>query len=233
MSSDIERTILQLTDLFEQANIDGGHGIDHALVTMYHATQAANEFDLTPEQRLAVLLAALLHDADDGKFWYNSKNAEMALQPYPEDVRKMVLEMIALVSCSKNGNNAYNGPQWMLIPRYADRLEAMGFGGIQRAYVYTLYVNKPIHTDSTPKAYCAQDVMAHATAERFHGYLHGVISDSMVDHFYDKLLHLNIHTGIKYIDTVMQARHKLLVDFVMDYWQQNGAMDMKKYELYD
>jgi uncharacterized protein len=214
-----------LRQLFIKSGIDAGHGYDHALAVMHHARHALKHFsNLNQAQRQAVLLAALLHDADDGKFFPNNKNYENAteiLQAYSEEERTLALQMIGLVSCSRNGNQTSQDiPLWMFIPRWCDRLEAMGEIGIKRCQIYNEHVKRPIYIpNATPVACNIIELECIATNERFQRYQSGVPSVSMIDHFYDKLLHLRIITGIPYIDEMMETRHKIMVDYVIDFWR--------------
>src|SRR5204863_4319085 len=96
---------------------------------------AANTIKLKAKEYYCIILAALLHDADDRKFFGDSnyKNARYLLRKIPEGDVELVVHMIDLVSTSKNGNStpvASSG--WLLIPRYCDRLEAVGKIGIER-----------------------------------------------------------------------------------------------------
>jgi uncharacterized protein len=209
----------RLDKLLSTANIESGHGIEHARAVLNHARAAASEFDLRPEEYTAILLAALLHDADDRKFFKNSHNAEDILENCPKEIRELALEMIKLVSCSKNGNSVYGGPQWMLIPRYSDRLEAMGKIGVERCYSYMVATRRPEYGPDTPRAYSAEEVMQLATPERFMKYQETGNSATTIDHFLDKLLHLLIKTGIAYIDKIMEERHQYMVNYIIEFWK--------------
>ena len=102
--------------------------------------------------------------------------------------------MISLVSCSSNGNaappEARTSPE-LLWPRWADRLEASGEIGVVRCYRYNLHVGAPLSVEATPRPASPEDVWRHATEERFEAYqASGGGSASMLDHYYDKLLHV-------------------------------------------
>mmetsp|Transcript_29395 Transcript_29395/g.93942 ORF Transcript_29395/g.93942 Transcript_29395/m.93942 type:complete len:155 (+) Transcript_29395:920-1384(+) len=102
--------------------------------------------------------------------------------------------MISLVSCSANGNaappEARTSPE-LLWPRWADRLEASGEVGVVRCYQYNRHVGAPLSVDQTPRPATQEEVWRHATEERFEEYqASGGGSASMVDHYYDKLLHV-------------------------------------------
>lgn len=160
---------------------------------------AGNE--ISASRALSVRLAALLHDADDRKYFPNCPKGE-----YPNARRLMneagaeeaviadSIRMISLVSCSKNGNSAppelASGCEW-LFPRWADRLEATGEIGVVRCWQYNeeLEVPAPLFIDSTPRPKTEDEVWALATPERFQKYqTSGGASDSMLDHYFDKLL---------------------------------------------
>ncbi len=218
---EIHRTEKRLDDILSAANIESGHGIEHARAVLMHAWAAISGLNLSHNEALSVLLGALLHDADDRKFFKDSHNAQDILSDYPHDVSAAALKMIELVSCSKNGNNVHDGPQWMLIPRYSDRLEAMGEIGVERCRSYTEATNRPYYNDDTPRAYTTEEVMAIATPERFEKYQIDGKSATMMDHFYDKLLHLRIITGIEYIDKLMEERHWYMVNYVVEFWNKH------------
>ncbi len=95
--------------------------------------------------------------------------------------------MIALVSVAKNGNSIPE-KEWMLIPRYADRLESIGTIGILRCYLYNLVVGRPMYTTETLRATTLEELSKIATVERFNNYvnLKGKVGEStFIDHFYD------------------------------------------------
>jgi len=106
---------------------------------------------LTAEKSLTLKLAALLHDADDRKYFDDkSKNASNIIQQClaqidanqgvlegHEVIVEEALRMIEYVSASKNGNKvpkeALGAPE-MLWVRFCDRLEAIGAIGAVRCY---------------------------------------------------------------------------------------------------
>ena len=171
--------------------VDEGHNLDHAKTVLKHAKMAIKDscIDLSANEILAIELAALLHDADDSKFfttinYSNARNIMAKIGITDATIIDLVIEMISLVSCSKNLNNPPpDGKMWKLIPRYADRLEAMGYIGIYRAYLYSVETGRPLWTDTTPREIINDP-------NRFTEYFKNKKSDSFIDHFYDKILHL-------------------------------------------
>ena len=109
---------------------------------------------------------------------------------------KTVLEMIELVSASKNGNTV---PQWIkesdkyfyLIPRWSDRLEAVGKRGVLRCYQYNVEKGDLLYSESSPRPQSVDEVWEAAKPERFEEYQRsGGHSADMISHYYDKLLHI-------------------------------------------
>ena len=149
----------------QHPHIDASHGEAHALRVLYHATEAvacvgnAAVAAWGTDVVLAVLLAALLHDVDDRKYF---QSVDDGSDPYPNarriltsidhlsaDTINATLAMIALVSCSANGNTvpadiAATGRHHYLIPRWSDRLEAVGAVGVVRCYQYTVAKGQPL-----------------------------------------------------------------------------------------
>ena len=196
----------ELATLFTAHGVDDSHGLGHALAVLNHAEAAlaAAHPQVPAGRRLSVRLAALLHDADDRKYFPASVGhanaAKIAAGAVAhagcdggEAVVTDMLRMIDLVSCSANGNSApaeaRSQPE-LLWPRWADRLEAAGEIGVARCFKYNTKVGAPLACEGvTPRPKSAAEALALATEERFAQYqVSGGSSASMLDHYYDKLL---------------------------------------------
>lgn len=189
----IPLTVGMVRDLYERHNMCVSHGVDHSLQVLLH-TQKALECVKCPVPHL-VELAALLHDVDDEKFFNTSdyENARTILQNLnlgEEDI-ETVVRMISYVSASKNGDRIPEeciDIRWELVPRWADRIEACGMSGVRRAYQFNVGINSPLFVESTLKPKNIEDVWNIATSERYLSYRGN--SKSMIDNYYDKLLHI-------------------------------------------
>jgi uncharacterized protein len=228
-----------------------GHGVDHMIAVADHAVKALEHEDLPTYSKVRVELAALYHDIDDRKIFKDSKNYENArrllgeiITPdvidefYKEECNSirnhmvskirycsyfidMIIDMIDLVSCSKNGDKEPPLPH-MAIPRDCDRLEAIGQIGIDRCFDFTKSKGAPFHTDSTPRAFTDEEVKRAATRERFTAYMSGSQSASMIDHYYDKLLHIGAPECLRsknpYILKEAAERNQIMTQYVINYW---------------
>jgi len=197
----VEAVRAQLHELCVKHNIPESHGFAHAVRVLGHVDQAlavARPVPTVPRQ-LSARLAALLHDADDRKYFPDCPKGEL---PNARRVMKEVgadekvvedaLKMISLVSCSKNGNSAppeaREAPE-LLFPRWADRLEATGQIGAVRCWQYNQEMGAKLCDESTPRPRSEAEVWELATPERFEKYQSsGGQSASMMDHYFDKLL---------------------------------------------
>jgi uncharacterized protein len=235
--------LLQLCDQFlKTAKVDEGHGISHICAVLKHVDSALLERTagpgLTDFEVLAVRCAAILHDVDDHKFFDSSdtfSNASFLLnqinelstlvldQPFQE-LENLVKTMIGLVSCSTNGNsNPLKYPDWMLYPRIADRLEAIGEIGITRALQYGEYRNRLMYDEHTERVTSIEELNRLANKERFDRYLAGERSETTIGHFYDKIVHIGDYTefGVRnpYFDRVAAARKKQVEEWLLKFWQ--------------
>jgi hypothetical protein len=63
--------VLLLNDHFVQFGVDDSHGIRHAKMVLNHMERAiaAKETEFGKTQKLILMFAALLHDADDRKYF--------------------------------------------------------------------------------------------------------------------------------------------------------------------
>ena len=213
----------ELSTIMSNYNVPG-HDLDHFITVKNHVINALQYEDLPELTKQKVILAGLLHDIDDHKIFNttNYENARNILNKYMNnsDIED-IIEMISLVSCSKNGSSD-NKDKWKLIPRDCDRLEAIGEIGIERAYTYTIHVSRPLHCEDTIRAYNINDINKAATIERYNNYMKGAKSVSMIDHFYDKLLHIGKPDNLKsdniYILQEAEKRNKIMQDYVINYW---------------
>jgi uncharacterized protein len=203
--------VLQLVRHFyqEHTEIKISHGLPHVLRVYEHASEAiaAQEPSLTTQEATEVKVAALLHDVDDGKYFPKHQNYENAREILHQCDRSSgmdearvatILDMVAWVSCSKNGNRVpdsivQSGKYFQLIPRWADRLEAVGAIGVVRCFQYNQENERPLQSPSSPRAQTEAHVWELATPDRFENYLGDdadKLADDMISHYYDKLLHV-------------------------------------------
>jgi uncharacterized protein len=239
--ADSEDSIMKDTELLQKVLEDNKvspcHGIEHAKTVMYHAWCALEDYELDDQDQMAVLLAALLHDADDGKFFPAHKNYEnlrsiLKQTGKSSDFIEDVVFMVSIVSASKNGDRiprCVRDKPWMLIPRYADRIEAIGIIGVERCYTYTKNVSKlPLYLESSPRPKTEDQIWALATEERYNAYKGN--SASMIDHYYDKLLRLSTFPiRNKYFDSECAKRRKPLIDFLL-YFGKKGSITEEEVE---
>lgn len=215
-----------LWDLMKDVEV-GGHNFRHFEAVRDHAIEAVKcEPNLSERQKIQIELAAFLHDADDEKIFSKNYNNARKILSYieiedKEEFIEGIIAMIDLVSCSKNGDKEPLEP-WMAIPRDCDRLEAIGSIGIERCREFTLHKQAPFSVDSTLRAYTPEEVWVAATPERFTAYMNGAKSASMIDHYYDKLLHIGqshrLRSQNPYILREAATRNDIMVQYVIDYW---------------
>ena len=221
-----------LNKLLTDNKVSECHGLNHAIQVMnnaFHALQS-KEYNLTDDEKESVLLAALLHDADDRKFFPNNHNYEnlrSILEDKSDEFIIQVINMVNLVSSSKNGDSipdSIKDKEWQLIPRYADRLEAIGVIGIERCYMYgkIKIPIAPLYLDTTERGFTESELWEIATIERYNSYTGDSIS--MIDHYYDKLLRSSIFPiQNPYFDIECNKRRKLIIKFLL-YFSHKGSI---------
>ena len=137
--------------------------------------------------------------------------------------------MIDWVSCSKNGNSIPpDSTPLTLIPRWSDRLEAVGKEGVVRCYQYTIEHGRPLSSALSPRPRSVDELWALATPERFEHYqLHGPTFDDMISHFYDKLLHVARppNVGNAYLQAQAEIGIAPLVHVCLEYGR-TGQVDV-------
>jgi len=211
----------------------GGHDYDHCVAVKNHCIKALElEPDLNKTKKLQIELAAFLHEVDDEKI-FTTKNYQNARDILNESIISTnikdknlfiqeIIDMIDLVSCSKNGDSDPMLP-YMVIPRDCDRLEAIGQIGIERCRSYNDSIGRPLHTTKTARVYTLEQLWEIATEERFSKYQGK--SDNMIDHYYDKLLHIGkpgkLKSKNKYILQEAKQREDIMIEYILNYWKEN------------
>jgi uncharacterized protein len=238
--------------------IKESHGMLHVQKVYDHACHAVEALKndntarpLSSNEALEIETAALLHDLDDDKYFPPStvdgdKNYATL---YPNAVELMkeakihessyenILFMIDAVSCSKNGNSVpdrvvKNDSYHLLIPRWSDRIEAVGARGVTRCYQYNSEKKMPLcNPGLTPRPKSIDELWTYVTPERFEQYMitkGKTIDNSMIGHYYDKLLHVACPPRYivrnKYLEDKLQNSAKELVEVCLRYGQ-TGIVD--------
>lgn len=224
------------------------HGLDHYLSVAHRGSLAVQkEPTLSSLYKTAVVVACLLHDVDDPKVVqkhrdpaFNAK-AILKLAFEPGDVERVdgfptiaqneweftvkVLEMISLVSYSKNGMSfhpRYANERSIYIPRDCDRLEAVGQVGVDRCIRYANEKGIPSHTADTLRYYTLEDLDAFIKIKR-----PALPENCGMNHFYDKLLHIcdgtrSLHSNNSYILEEAERGHAFIKNYVVVFWRQEN-----------
>lgn len=203
MLTKLDKAIPLLNNIFDKTKPDIGHDLNHAIIVHRHGINAIESCGdkLSDEIRLSIELACLTHDLDDekvvGKQEVELKYAKDFLDHYPDlnsGIKTLIISMIKLVSCSKNGDVLDNSnPTWMYIPRYCDRLEAIGDVGVERCLSFSKDRNRPLYNENTKIPKTLEELDNIATKNRYTEYCTGKRkSETTLDHFYDKILHVGV-----------------------------------------
>eukprot|EP00088_Acartia_fossae_P017513 TRINITY_DN19964_c0_g1_i1.p1 TRINITY_DN19964_c0_g1~~TRINITY_DN19964_c0_g1_i1.p1 ORF type:complete len:277 (-),score=35.44 TRINITY_DN19964_c0_g1_i1:306-1088(-) len=244
----LEKTKTILRTFFEARKMPVSHGINHCTIVLNHMQEAlkASELNLSKDRCLTLCLAALLHEADDHKYFpEGSKNATNILNQVLEErsdkaeIIDDVEEMISYVSASANGNSvpkkAEVDPTY-LWPRFCDRLESIGTIGAVRCLQYNQEKGDPLFTETTPRPKTEEEVWAEVKEERWLQYQKGGNSASMMDHYFDKLLQIAVFkpdvVQNKYLEAEAKKRVEPLVKICVEYGR-TGEPPIQLIQSYD
>jgi HD superfamily phosphodiesterase len=206
-----------------ERNIPEDHGLGHFLIVADHAKCAIREANRTVAEGTNTVLAALLHDMDDRKLTgvptgeYANARGILAQLNLPAGAAEQVIKEISIVAASANGNSRPDIPDEGLA-RECDRLEAIGVAGVERCRAYTLRVGRPIYTPATPMPCSLEELDAVMATYSIESYMaRGGSSASMLDHFYDKLLHFDVvHSGNAYIMAKTEERMNYMRNWLVE-----------------
>ena len=190
MNNDLIRKAEEyIRDLFKD-NSDG-HDADHSLRVLTNAMAIAEDMkDIDLE---AVVLAALLHDADDHKLFDTKDNAnarsflkENGIEGSRAD---FICSIINSVSFSKNRGKTPDSTEGKIV-QDADRLDAIGAVGIARTFAYGGKNGRPL--------------------------------EDSIRHFHDKLLLLKDELNTESAKAMAEKRHEFMLEFMSQYNSEIG-----------
>ncbi len=231
----------------QHSEIKVSHGWGHIESVVDHTNKAilSLEQTLPSTVKMEIKLAALLHDMDDKKYFDTPTgkypNADKILKAVGissfqnAKSHEQILKMISWVSCSTNGNKVppeveKNNSYHLLIPRWADRLTAVGAKGVVRCYQYNQECGRPLSSEASPKPSNEDELWSKYTLpSKLDEYMkRGGTSTDMISHYYDKLLHISkppkeIVRNL-YLENQAESTSKELVEVCLRYGR-TGQVD--------
>lgn len=221
MESQIKLIKAQVTKLLSQDR--SGHGMEHiervlALALKFAAQEGANS-DL-------VAIIALLHDADDYKLFGHETAATlpnarhiMSETDLSPELQVQVCDAIQHMGYSKCLQGIRPESLEGQIVSDADMCDGLGVAGILRTYQYGFVHDRPFFRKELSPA-------KERTAE---SYISSNISDTSIDHFFDKILLLKSLMLTPSGKHEAEARHDFVVRFLRELFQEENATEWQKY----
>ncbi|KAJ7592971.1 hypothetical protein C8J56DRAFT_779278 [Mycena floridula] len=191
---------------------DSSHDVYHVRRVRKTAMTIARALPTTPDLFI-VEIAALLHDVLDKKYvpadvdpqvwflpFFTSIASKTSIDLVADGRSEILIRVIENVSWSNEKKLRANGEwtKWheecleLHCVQDADRLDAIGAFGVMRCAAYTALRNEPRHTGPDDPAR----------------------SNSAIQHFDDKLVHIYDRLKTSPGKSLGQRRHKLIVDFI-------------------
>ena len=182
-----------LAPVLEKAGVPESHGLEHATRVAAHVRAAAELMSgISMADVIALEVAALLHDADDSKYFDTSgelTNAQTIVDTLCETVSKemsddaakrfkeICLTAIHLTSTRKHGMDVPDEYKDEVAKRpflrfvsIADKLDAVGSRGVYRCFAYTVEQCQPIYNKGSPQPQTCDEVHLIASDERLAEY---------------------------------------------------------------
>ncbi len=205
-----------------------GHGFDHVQRVYNIARYLLNKEDADEQ---VVLLAALLHDADDYKLFGqeaadNLTNAKKIMNEcnIEDDIQIKVCDVIANMGYSKSLAGIRPTTIEGKIVSDADMLDAIGINGIVRTLNYAFarcqkYGTPVFDKDVWPEL--------NLTAEEYK--MKGRRADNCINHFFEKTLRLGKMMMTDAGREQSIVRLKRMIDFLYGYFDENNVPEWTEY----
>ncbi|UYZ64084.1 HD domain-containing protein [Hymenobacter weizhouensis] len=214
----IERT----ADFIRQQFLHEGSGHDWEHIRRVWQVARALARHTPQANSLITELGALLHDVADWKFHGGDEEAGphaarqwLHSQQAPEAVIQAVEIIIREISFKGLGVPTPMSTLEGELVQDADRLDAIGAIGVARAFAYGGHKNRPLHDPTIPPA-------AH---DSFESYKKN--TSPTVNHFYEKLLHLQDRLNTPAARRVARQRHAFMEQFLTQFMREWDGQDVE------
>lgn len=232
-----QRALQEYEKLAAEHNVDVGHCSNHVLKVTRDALTALQEVPHNRNDELLVEVSCILHEYVDSKLWKRTLSEEEAKSTLSEILERVFsgeaaykpeefYNMIDYCSTSKWGDRIPSGATTIqLIPRWADRAEAVGVIGVARVILYGFSVRSktPLCRNEADFPTTMEELDHVAPPSRFEEYTRGKKSLSAFEHFLDKIVHISVGScEVEYFRKVFEEGQLLTKQYVLDFTNIHG-----------
>jgi hypothetical protein len=229
-----------LGTLFATRNVHESRGVAHAAAVLRHAQAIVesnpalvrnkyNRVSLMHEE--AIELSAILHHADDPKYFANANldndnldytNAHRLVTDHYDEAEMIwpfVESILLRMTQSERQLHevAFTHP-WQSVARDADLLEHIGLPGLRRAFVECcVHGERHVLAPRLTQLYCDEALLLEETGTRAR-FGTAISSKTLLDHYYDRLLYVGkllIANSNAYVALTARWRHRFDIDFCL------------------
>ncbi len=209
----VEETITFVKETLQGA--EGGHDWFHIQRVFRNALLIAKDEQVDIK---TVILAALLHDIADAKFYDGDETvgpriARDFLKSLPLDTKTVthvvkIIENISFKNSLDKGSKTRFDSRELQVVQDADRLDAIGAIGIARAFNYGGFKNRQIHNpEIAPKLTMEKEEYKKSNSPT-------------INHFYEKLLLLKDKMNTKTGKKLALERHQFMLDYLEQFYKE-------------
>jgi uncharacterized protein len=187
-----------------------GHDISH-IERVANIAQKISE-KINGVNKFIVIASAWLHEMADDKFFKDLEVAKIELTKYMNEHKftiseiKCIFDIIEHISYSKNIDKHFVLSMEGQIVQDADRLDAIGAIGIGRTFMFGGFHGKEMYTGNIHKE-------SKITKENYRNNS----QNSVVQHFYDKLLLLKDQMNTEEAKKIAEHRHRVMEEFLKEF----------------
>jgi len=162
-----------------------------------------------------ILLAVLLHDVADTKFFDEFESLMLIEQKLLDlQIERHVIDHVILIIQNMSFSKQWSEEQFesheLKIVQDADRLDAMGAIGVARAFSYGGHKGRDFYNpDIKPQSY--DDAEAYRSSD-----------SPTINHFYEKLLLLKEQMNTETGRLMAEDRHRFMEDYLKQFFKEWG-----------
>lgn len=198
-----------------------GHDFQHICRVVNLTARLADSEALSMAEREQALIMAYLHDSLDDKIFSNIDQKKVQIADWlgqlgmDDESIKHVLYVITHLSFKANLAHKHHLPLAGQIVQDADRLDALGAVGIARACYYGGAKGQSLYDEEAPRS------QEHLQAENYRQN-----TSSVINHFYEKLLHLESLMNTPSGRQIARQRTGFMEEFLAQFYAEVDAKDL-------